>query len=394
MHKTVIALAIAGMAAAPAFADSNVTLYGSVDYGFVTRSGKSGLTGNPSLPKQEFASDITGQNALGFKGSEDIDNGTKVIFELEAGFLTDNGTNSLPTINNNGVGTNPGSGPIFRRHSWVGLTGSWGTALGGRVDGARWGVSTRYDPFGGAGVANQSSLQVHAARADNAIAYVTPNVEGLYAVLAYTSQLIGQEAAGNNGDARLWVIQPNYVVGPLSVTLNYEHLVSHNGAPDKFAFSGFDNDPKLNIYVMGASYDFGVAKLMGYWEHLKFDGNAACNPIRGGFGGGGGALCNETSWLIGGVVPITEADSVKVSYVEYTDHSQLQDSCRKAGIGATHFLSKRTNFFADFAAIWQRDKGACTIYYNGYGSSADDGTGDNRLGVGTRGFDVGIQHRF
>jgi predicted porin len=382
MHKTVIALAIAGMAAAPAFADSNVTLYGSVDYGFVARSGNSGLkSSNPNFtpgsefPKQEFASDITGQNALGFKGAEDLGDGNKVIFELEAGFLTDNGTNSLPTINNNGVGTNPGSGPIFRRHSWVGMTGSWGTALGGRVDGARWGVSTRYDPFGGAGVANQSSLQVHAARADNAIAYVTPNVEGLYAVVAYTSQLVGQEAAGNQNDARLWVIQPNYVVGPLSVTLNYEHLNSHNNP----------NDTKIDIYVVGASYDFGVAKLMGYWEHVNTGGDTPCS---------GGALCDQTSWLVGGVMPITEKDNLRASYVEYTDHSAARNSCRKAGIGGQHFLSKRTNFFADFAVIWQRDQGACTIFYNGYGSSVDDGTASNTAGVGTRGFDIGIQHRF
>jgi predicted porin len=386
MHKTVIALAIAGMAA-PAFADSNVTLYGSVDYGWVARSGRTGLTGAAALSKQEFASDITGQNALGFKGAEDLGNGTKVIFELEAGFLTDNGTNSLPAINNNGVGSSPGSGPIFRRHSFVGLTGSWGTLIGGRVDGARYGVSTRYDPFGGAGVANQSSLQVHASRADNAIAYVTPNVDGLYAVVAYTSQLVGQEAAGNNSDGRLWVIQPNYVVGPLSVTLNYEHLSVHNGQADASSPVGFDANPVLNIYVAGASYDFGVAKLMGYIEHLKFGGNAACVVV-------GGALCDQTSWLVGGVAPITEADNVKVSYVEYTDHSPQQNSCRKAGIGGQHFLSKRTNLFADFAAIWQRDKGACTIFMNGYASSADDGTGSNTSGVGTRGVDVGIQHRF
>jgi predicted porin len=377
MHKTVIALAIAGMAAAPAFADSNVTIYGSVDYGFVARSGNSGLNtaGSASqaagaqLSKQEFASDITGQNALGFKGAEDIGNGNKVIFELEAGFLTDTGTNSL-----NGGSNNP-NGPVFRRHSWVGMTGSWGTALGGRVDGARWGVSTRYDPFGGAGVANQSSLQVHASRADNAIAYVTPNVEGLYAVVAYTSQLVGQEAAGNNGDARLWVIQPNYVVGPLSTTLNYEHLNVHNSPVHA----------SINIYVAGASYDFGVAKLMGYFENVKTQADTPCT---------GGALCDQTSWLIGGIMPITEKDNVRASYVEYTDHSAAQNSCRKAGIGGQHFLSKRTDFFADFAVIWQRDKGACTIFYNGYQSSVDDGSGSNQTGVGTRGFDIGIQHRF
>jgi predicted porin len=378
MHKTVIALAIAGMAAAPAFADSNVTLYGSVDYAYGGRSGDSGLSKaslGPGNPKQEFISDVTGQNALGFKGSEDLGNGTKVIFELEAGFRTDDGTNSF-----NGGSNNP-NGPVFRRHSWVGLTGDWGTFLGGRVDGARWGVSTRYEPFHGAGVANSSSLQVHASRADNAIAFVTPNVEGLYAVLAYTSQLIGQENGYNQGDVRDWIIQPNYTYGPFSATLNYEHLTAHN------------TEVKINVYVGAASYDFGVAKIMGYYEHVKTDGSAACDSLLPGQGSLS-ALCDQNSWVIGGTVPVTENDTVKASYVDYTDKSGAANSCRKWGIGGQHDLSKRTSLFVDFASITQRDHGACTIFYNGYQSSADDGTGNNTGGVGTRGYDLGIVHRF
>jgi predicted porin len=143
MYKTVIALAIAGLAAAPAFADSNVTIYGSVDYAFGARSGSSGLRSNcpsatpgPGCGKQEFASGVSVPNRLGFKGSEDLGNGTKAIFELEAGFLADDGTNSIPG------GNTTTNGPVFRRHSWVGLTGEWGTVLGGRVDGARYGVAT------------------------------------------------------------------------------------------------------------------------------------------------------------------------------------------------------------------------------------------------------------
>ena len=382
MHKTVIALAIAGVAAAPAFADSNVTIYGSVDYAYGARSGDSGLSKasiggvpGPGNPKQEFISDVTGQNALGFKGSEDLGNGTKVIFELEGGFRTDDGTNSF-----NGGSNNP-NGPVFRRHSWVGLTGDWGTLLGGRVDGARWGVSVRYDPFHGAGVANSSSLQVHAARADNAIAFVTPNVEGLYAVVAYTSQLVGQENGDNQGDSRLWVIQPNYVNGPFSATLNYEHLTAHN------------TEVKINIYVGAASYDFGVAKILGYYEHVKTDGSAGCDTLLPGQGSMS-ALCDQNSWVIGGIVPVTENDNVKASYVDYTDKSAAANSCRKWGIGGEHNLSKRTSLFIDFASITQRDHGACTIFYNGYTSSVDDGTGNNTGGVGTRGYDLGIVHRF
>jgi predicted porin len=374
MHKTVIAFAIAGLAAAPAFADSSVTLYGSVDYGFLIRDGNSGLTGNPAKPKQEFASGVSVPNRLGFKGAEDLGNGTKVIFELEMGFLLDTGENSIPGSGGNNTTTDT-NGPLFRRHAWVGMTGDWGTALGGRVDGARYGVTGRYDPFEQGGVANAASLNGQATRADNAIAYVTPNYMGLYAVLAYTSSLIGQERTYNTGDTRLWVIQPNYVMGPLSVTLNYEHATAHNDPANT----------KINIYVVGASYDFGVAKLTGLWEHVKTDANAQCKE---------GIICDENTWLVGGVVPITENDKVRASYVNYKDKSAAADSCAKWGIGGQHYVSKRTNFYLDFASITQKDNGHCTIYPTPTAASLDAGAGSNQTGVGTRGYDLGIVHRF
>ncbi|HEX4596277.1 MAG TPA: porin [Burkholderiaceae bacterium] len=402
MHKTVIAFAIAGLAAAPAFADSNVTLYGSIDYGWLMRNGDSGLSGNAARPKQEFASGVSTPNRIGFKGADDLGNGTKVIFELEGGFLADTGTNSIPgptagtsavavTCSKPVIGTAPKctgavnnstlqaagqtGGGMFRRHAWVGLTGDWGTVLGGRVDGARYGVWGRYDPFEQGGVGNATSLNGQATRADNAIAYVTPNYEGLYAVLAYTSSLIGQEAAGNNGDTRLWVVQPNYVHGPLSVTLNYEHASAHNSP----------TNTTIKIYVAAASYDFGVAKLTGVYEHVKTDSDTQCTE---------GVICDEDSWLVGGVVPVTETDKVRASYVNYKDKSAAADSCAKWGIGGQHFLDKRTNFYVDFASITQKDKGHCTVQPTPTGGSLDAGAGSNQAGVGTRGFDAGIVHRF
>jgi len=107
-----------------------------------------------------------------------------------------------------------------------------------------------------------------------------------------------------------------------------------------------------------------------------------------------GALSDQTSWLVGGNVPITENDSVRASYVDYTDHTAATDSCRKWGIGGRHFLSKRTNFYADFASISQRDKGHCTIYPDADRRLGRCGAGSNQTGVGTRGFDAGIVHRF
>ena len=137
--------------------------------------------------------------------------------------------------------------------------------------------------------------------------------------------------------------------------------------------------------MAGASYDFGVAKLSAYWEKVKTDTNLG-TPTSG-------ALSDQTSWLIGVVVPVTENDKIRASYVDYTDKTAAENSCRKFGIGGQHFLSKRTNFYADFATISQRDKGACTINYTPT-KAGTNGDGSNQTGVGTRGFDVGVTHRF
>jgi len=408
MHKTLIALAIAGMAAAPAFADSNVTLYGAIDYGYGLRSGDSGLAGKcnsakpgPGCPKQGFESGVSVPDKLGFKGAEDLGNGTKAIFELEMGYNLTDGNNSIggggySTGVANGIG-----GGLFRRHAWMGLTGEWGTLLGGRVDGGRYGVLGRYDPFEQGSVANAGSLQIHAQRADNAIVYVTPNYQGLYGVVAYTSQLTGTTNAYNTGDARLWLVQPNYVNGPISATFDYERLTVHNSPADA----------SINIYVVGLSYDFGVAKLFGYWEHVKTNTSGsqpraqgtgapctAASPCLGYSNAADGsvlssALWDQQSWLVGLTVPITENDKARFSYVDYDDRTGVQNSCRKWGIGGLHFLSKRTNLYVDYASINQRDKGACTIGYTPT-KAGTNGDGSNATGIGTRGVDFGMTTRF
>ena len=71
MKRNLLALALLASLAGTAFAQSNVTIYGIVDNGFIKETG----------------SDITmGQNVLnriGFKGSEDLGRGYKATFQLE-----------------------------------------------------------------------------------------------------------------------------------------------------------------------------------------------------------------------------------------------------------------------------------------------------------------------
>ena len=119
MKMKPVAVLTAGLLATPAFAQSNVTIYGRADYGLMSRSGDSGTTDFNG--KTEFASGIAGPSRIGFRGSEEIGDGLKAIFEIEYGTAIDQGTTTSVQWGN--------------RHSWVGLSGNFGTLIGGRIDG-------------------------------------------------------------------------------------------------------------------------------------------------------------------------------------------------------------------------------------------------------------------
>lgn len=118
MKKTIIlAAATAALAAGAAHAQSTVTLYGIIDaaveyYSNADAAG-NGLTRMPSLGGGMFPS------RLGFRGSEDLGDGLKAIFQLENGFAPDTGTL--------GQGNR-----LFGRQAWVGLAGKWGQLTFGR----------------------------------------------------------------------------------------------------------------------------------------------------------------------------------------------------------------------------------------------------------------------
>jgi predicted porin len=108
MQKKLIALAVAALASGAAFAQSNVTVYGQVDVGFSHRSsgryaggvfaGGDRALGVESelVPGSTYRGRLKSKNAIdsglsdaskiGFKGVEDLGNGTKALFVLEAGF--------------------------------------------------------------------------------------------------------------------------------------------------------------------------------------------------------------------------------------------------------------------------------------------------------------------
>ncbi len=115
MQKKLIALAIAGLVSAPAFAQSNVTIYGVAD-------AYMGFGDHGANDMAAVSSGGLSGSRIGFRGAEDLGNGLKAVFTYEQGFDLDDSVNSDAS---QGLGGKA-------RQSFVGLGGSFGTVSLGR----------------------------------------------------------------------------------------------------------------------------------------------------------------------------------------------------------------------------------------------------------------------
>ena len=213
--KQILSATLAASLAVPAFAQSSVTLYGTVDTGLVMRSGGDGKVTSPGK-KYEVANGMgAGGSRFGLKGVEDLGGGLSAIYAIEWGFDSDTGRGDTDIVSGKGMQT---------RHVYAGLTGGWGTALIGRVDGARATVTKNFDPFQGAGVANYGTNSLGISRANNAVAYVSPSWHGFSVLAAYTNQAIGDEGPNNKGDTRIYALIPSFTWGQLTITYDHEEV--------------------------------------------------------------------------------------------------------------------------------------------------------------------------
>jgi len=370
MQKKIIALALAGLASSAAFAQSNVTIYGRMDYGYLYRGDDSGASLNVDN-RGEFASGIGSGSRIGFKGAEDLGNGLKAIFQAEFGL---------------GMDTNTGLNST--RNAYVGLTGNFGTVVGGRLDGVRYGVFNKYDAFAGGHIGNFTQMTSQVDRANNAIAYISPAfLGGLTATLAYSSHIgdsnilsldpqEGKATAlinGNDGDAVLYTAMLNYANGPLSLTADYE-VVNFMGGQTTGAASLYDKD---TVYTLGGSWDFGVVKLGALYDNQTLEAR------------NGSDAADIDSWFVSASVPLGKF-LVKATYGETEDDQASSSKSSKFGIGLDYNLSKRTKLYTGYAIIDNDDNAGAML--NPAANCSTGRTGCTNYG--TQGGEIGIAHVF
>jgi predicted porin len=336
-------------------ADGGPTVYGAFDVGVLVRNHHA-----------EVASGMNGHNGIGFKMSEDLGNGMTISGDAFFQFALDAGGNAAGAPDS----STKGFGGFNTVYSYLALSGDFGTVIGGRAGGARAGFIKQYDPFGGFGVGSalqaQQSAAGNADYADNVLAWVTPEVmPGLKFLAAYTSNLVGQDVAthadrsGLSGTP-LYAIAALYNQGPISLTAAYENL------------SIYGSGAHYDVATGGASYDLGVAKVMGLYQYIE---------------------AFQHGWQVGATAPMGAA-TLKASYVN-NKNSGFGASCEKVAVGVNYDLSKRTRVYADAAKLTEKDGCVTGINTSGGAYSTAPGTAlDNNYGAGSYGMNVGVRHSF
>lgn len=361
MKKSLLALAVLGAFAGAASAQTNVTIYGIADIGVQYSKPEINGVGESTTG---LTSGIKNGSRLGFKGSEDLGGGLSAIFTLENGFDLDDGE----------LGQ---GGRLFGRQAWVGLQGNFGAVKFGRQNTPIHNALDSIDPFGTGLAGNVENVFNGGFNGDvrmsNTINYSLPtNLGGFYGEFAYGFG----EVPGENSANRAIGLSVGYANGPIKAVLSYHE---QEGATDA--------DEDNRTWMLGGTYDFGVAKLHAAFADNKgvaastFSTSTAAGLLVDAVGDLGVAVpadLKSRDFMLGASAPVG-AGSVMASWTrkDFRDIPGADAEIDFFALGYVHNLSKRTNVYTSVAR----------------GDGETDGIAPTQE-VKTTVFNVGLQHRF
>jgi predicted porin len=306
MKKSLMAVALVGAFAGAAHAQTAVQIYGTIDAGIQKQS-------NQTLSIGKRAS-----NTLGFKGTEELGNGLKALFQLEIRYEPDTGTNEI----GRGAGGVPVQRPLFQGQSRVGLQGDFGMVRLGRGLTPYQETIGAFEPFHS--LPNQAGFYTDLAVAGynsapldpqgysnnrwaNGFWYNSPVVSGFQINTAIATKeanggfVVGRGTAaapqypvGAEAGSNPFSVSGTYNNGPVAVMLGYERnavetKVMSIGASfmvtpelkllalatqqdqDNIVFA----NPKTKAWVLGANYTMGPGKILAGYGQKDPDGVTA-----------------------------------------------------------------------------------------------------------------------
>ncbi|MFA7665882.1 MAG: porin [Burkholderiaceae bacterium] len=348
MKKSLVALAVIGASAGTAAAQTNVTLYGIADVGI----GMADTDAPGSDSVVHVFSGVQSSSRFGIRGSEDLGNGLKATFNIEAGVNWDTGSAASNT-------------QFWGRRAVVGLAGSFGEVRLGRdytpgysaigtTDVMGLGLFGNWLDYGGNGGIT--------SRASNGLHYTGKFGNLTLRAMYATGEADGVSAPKGSGD--MYGLSGVYAAGPLTAQAYYQSREFNNGA------GGTDD---ADEYGLGAQYRFGAFRVALNYGMVDSD-----VP-------GGGSVEHEALNLGLGVKLGT--GEVLFNYTQQELDVAGSPEARSFGIAYVHPLSKRTNLYATYGQMDNKDGAGFGLRSAGFGVSG----GAN---AEPKAFAVGIRHRF
>ncbi|CAG9200847.1 Outer membrane protein (Porin)-like protein [Paraburkholderia tropica] len=343
-----LGLCLAGTAASA----QQVTLYGTIDTGitYISNAGGKSLV--------EMQPNIMWKSAYGFRGTEDIGGGTKVIFDVSNTF-------------NTSTGANYGFGPSF------GVSNDrWGTLTMGQLNDfmflsltvARWGPQlysappyyTSAGPFSKLGL-KYGSMDFNGQAGwytfNNAVSYRSPTINGLtFGAMYAFGNVAGHMGSGDSNSFGL-----DYSVGPLQLDAAYTFTRSADIV---------ESGQALRNWGFGGRLAVGAGTVDAVYTNTRNTALGTGVQVVG----------------VGGQYPVTRNTVLSVNYhYDWANAAQNRYHANQLGAGIFYGLSKRSDIYA--TVTWQHASGegaTAEINYAMVGSSSATQTVAR----------VGITHRF
>lgn len=335
--------------------DSDIALYGVADANVMRVNSGFG-------EKTTFGSGGLAASRLGVKGSKAIGDGWSVVGLAEAGVHLDTGSvgnNATATgLNNTNASSNALNGlgtQIFTRQIYFGLkSGRIGTFTFGRQYAGSY-IAAATSNAMGVGMFGYSGGILPAVgfptRVNNSLVYMTPKFGGGFSAqamystgsennvssdTALTATTKTNDKAGQGYDLALF-----YSSGPLYAVATTWNVYNASYSVPAAGLVETELARKIGGQV-GASYDFGSAKLFATYVSAKISGGNYENVTK--------ALSNSSGWSMSASIPLGK-HRLYGSYTALDDKSVLNKDAKLIGLGYTYDLYKNTKLYASWGKM-------------------------------------------
>lgn len=402
MKKKLIAVAVAAISTT-AFAQSNVTIYGTADVSVQGNTVSQGVA-RPGGPDGTTTKINSNGSLLGFKGTEALGNGNNALFQIETQVNLTGSTTGATAVGYNGSNVN---GFSMLRDSFVGIDGKMGSVKGGYLSTPYRSTLLSYDVFpgdysdasilnmvgattsnnaGATGSSPVNGIQTSAFRATG-IQYALPTMYGVNGSISYTGNGANNGVnnqitnPGNNGQ-----VTPNSAMG-----FNLGWNGYGFGVSGAFQQSQYTNTPGYGVTPLGTSTNYLVGAQYTGLPGLKAGVVYGRNTLGINSDGVNGAAKGSSNSIWAGASYRFGNNEPRVSWGNTSNTSGLatetafggQNGSNQYNLGWGYYLSKRTQVYGLLSHINNNANGVSN-FINSSGAALTGGESLTTYGAGMR----------